>query len=478
MLVLFAAAASRIVKSAGFGIVCAIVSTFVAGFATAAPLRAGDGVLDPTFANGAGVRPIAVDLGGDLADRCGDVAARIDGLLMAGGTSTGALGNHDWQVTFLSPDASTAQARSFAFNAGGSLTDTLGAVAFDAAGRPLLAGSAANSDRTELRVCRLTADTLVNDPSWNAGSCLAYDLGAGTAMTVARILEAPDGGLLVAGTLTQPTVPTTDENWYVLKLTSTGGIDGGFGFFGVRVLAWNSVTHGTDRLSDMAVDRRTGTIFLAGSVEGSSEFAGLLARVTPSGNLDINWGNFGGYVDLWLRDGAFVLSSAAQAIALDPATGVIWVALRANSPTGTQLGITGVTANAGLSEVGEFGWVAGTFSTISRLVRQSDGRLLAAGSTADGAIFEVTRFVPFSGTFANPDPTFGAAGTAAFNPGASGWGDGRTLCSAALSAGRPVTFGDSDRPDRDQLVMRWANALIFADGFETSDRLEWSSFPP
>lgn len=325
----------------------------------------------------------------------------------------------------------------------------------------------------------MDAASFLNDPSWNGGLCLAYDLGANTHLTVRRILEAPDGGVLVAGTVTQPALGGSDENWYVLKLNSIGGIDSGFGFFGIRVLAFNRVTRGTDRLSDLAVEPTTGALFLVGSEEVPDyyDFVGVLAKLTSSGNLDLAWGP-GGSVPLFLRDGGFVLKSTAQSLAIDPLAGTIWVALLADSPTGDQLGIVGVTAAALLSDPIEFAWVAGTPSIPQRMLWQGDGRLLIAGSSAAGTLFAVTRFEPFAPTFAQPDPTYGTNGTATFEPGALGWGTGQQLCSATLSGGRVVVVGDSDRGDIDQLVVRFDRGLLFSDGFESFETGWWSATSP
>lgn len=445
----------------------------------AAPARAADGELDPTFGSGAGARALAYDLGAPFEDACGDLAASPDGTLLVGGTSNSQFSDFDWMVSRLAPSGVILLSRQFFFDLGGSNEDRLGAVAFDAGGRALVAGSARAPDRREIRVCRLIAATLGNDPSFNGGACVALDLGASTEMDVRRVAPAPDGGILVAGSLLQPAQPSPDLNWYVLKLTSTGALDGTFAFFGVRVLAWNADGLSPDRLFDMAVDPRSGAIFLAGEMPyAPTGRSGRLAKLTPGGNLDLSFG-VGGYQDLVLAPVGVPLKTSADALALDPVTGTIWVALHAEDPAGTHLAQTGVEPTGGLSQPTEFTWSFGdTSSRIRRLVRQSDGRLLVAGDSISGGAFFATRFVPFAPTFAELDLSFANGSTMAFYVNDLGWGSGRQHCSATLDAGRLAFSGDSNRGDIDQIVARLTNGLIFEDRFETGDTLEWSATTP
>jgi len=454
----------------------ALVALFVG--LVAAPARAADGELDPSFGTGSGARALAYDLGSPFEDACGDLAASRDGTLLVGGSSNSQFSDFDWMVSRLAPDGTILLSRQLFFDLGGANEDRLGALTFDADGRALVAGSARASDRREIRVCRLIATTLGNDPSFNGGACVALDLGAGTEMDVRRVAPAPGGGILVAGSLLQPAQPSADLNWYVLKLTATGALDGSFAFFGVRVLAWNADGLSPDRLLDMAVDPRSGVILLTGEVPyAPTGRSGRVAKLTPAGNLDVTFG-VGGFQDLVLAPVGVPLKTSADALALDPVTGTIWVALHGEDPAGTHLAQTGVEPDGGLSQPTEFTWLFGdTSSRIRRLVRQSDGKLLVVGEST-GGVFFATRFVPFEPTFAEPDLSFANGSTMAFYTNDLGWGSGRQLCSATLAAGRLAFSGDSDRGDIDQIVARLTNALIFEDRFETGDTLEWSSATP
>ncbi len=445
----------------------------------AARTAAADGELDPTFGTGAGARALAYDLGAPFEDACGDLAATGDGVLLVGGTSSSQFGDFDWIVSRLAPDGTILLSRQIFFDLGGTNEDRLGALGIDPEGRVLVAGSALAADRRELRVCRLNATSLGNDSAFNGGACVAFDLGAGTEMDVRRVAFAPDGGILVAGSLLQPTLPSPDLNWYVLKLTSTGGIDATFGFFGVRVLAWNADGLSPDRLLDMAVDPRSGAVFLAGEVPyAPAGRSGRLAKLTPSGNLDLAFG-VGGFQDLVLTVTGVPIKTSAEALALDPVTGTIWVALRGEYVDGMHFAETGVAPDGGLSQTSEWvTWSNDSTSRVRRMVRQSDGKFVVVGEGFSGAVFYATRFAPYEPTFAEPDLTYNNGSTFAFYANDLGWGDGRQLCAATLTAGRVAFAGDSDRGDIDQIVARLTSGLIFEDRFETGDTLEWSATSP
>lgn len=441
-----------------------------------APGRANDGSLDPSFGNSSGARALAYDLGSPFEDGCGDLAPAPDGTLLVGGTSSSQFGDFDWMVTRLAADGTTILARQLFFDLGGANEDRLGAIAFDAAGRALVAGSARAADRVALRVCRLDSSTLGNDPGWNSGSCVALDLGAGTEVEVRRVAPSPDGGVLVAGSVLQPNLPNPDLNWYVLKLDSTGALDFNFGFFGIRVLAWNVAGPNADRLFDMVVDPRSGALFVAGQVPTPSVILGRIAKLSPAGNLDQSFA-FGGSQDLLLSHFPFVRDTTAAGLALDPLTGTIWVALQADDPPNARLlAQEGVAPDGQLSDPTYFAW-SGTDATseIRRVVRQSDGKFVIYGDSESGSLFEAARFTPYEPTFASWDPTFGVDARVEFDTNALGWGVGRRACSAELEAGRLVVTGDSHRPDVDELVARFTSALIFEDRFETADLLEWSA---
>ncbi len=445
--------------------------------ASPAPLLAADGDVDLTFGV-FGVRTVAFNLGGSFNDYCSGIVAAADGTLFAVGYSESETTDLDWTVAKLTEGVAPLTRRLF-FDLGGSRNDRAQAVALDRSGRLLVAGDAANADRNELRVCRLLPGDLSNDPTFNGESCLALDGGAQSEFQVKAVAEAPDLGVLVAGTVGLNHGSGQDFDWFVLKLDAAGVVDISFGLFGIRVLPFNFVSLGHDFLWGMAIDPIDGSIALVGSAQYPEPVGtlGALARLDAAGSLDLSFG-FGGMHTWVIPNGNGGYPTVGTAVVRDPIGNDYRVSGFVESSPGIQnlLFLNDFDSSNG-PPLGStvYGWSSG-LDLPQGLLLQSDRKLVQPGNSDFGTIFRASRFVVHGSGLLTTDYSFGSAGDAIFDPG--GWGTGAGVCAATLDAGRVVLLANFMNPDRDWMVIRLQNASIFVDGFEPGNSLQWSAVQP
>ncbi|MEO8196891.1 MAG: hypothetical protein ABI689_09240 [Thermoanaerobaculia bacterium] len=455
----------------------ALTAILLLTLAAASPGRgiAADGDLDLSFGNGAGARVVSFDLGGSFSDSCSGIVAGADGTLFAVGYSESQVADLDWTVAKLSEGAAPVK-RQIYFDLGGSNDDQAQAAALDRSGRLLVAGNAANSDRTELRICRLLPGDLSNDPTFNSGSCAAYDLGTNSSLIPRAVAVAPDLGLLVAGTVVADYGSGLDDDWFVLKLTAAGVVDASFGFFGIRVLPWNLVAVGLDQLVGMAVDPVDGSIALVGTAQTALR-VGALARLSAAGNLDLSFGVQG--KTTWsIVLGGTPYGTVGQAVLRDPIGNRYWVSGYMEFPSSTELLLSRFDSAGGILGNQPVG-VGQTLEHPEGLLLQSDRKLVVPWDSETGSLFRASRLVlQGGGSGAALDMTYGVSGQALFDPNAAGWGTGLGVCAATLDGGRVVLLANVMRPDKDWLVIRLQNRSIFLDGFEPGNALDWSATQP
>lgn len=438
--------------------------------AAPAPARAFDGNLDPGFGTG-GVIEIAWDLGGDHNDYARDLVADFAGNLYAVGYGSSQTSDKDWEIARIDRAGAVVRHQTW-FDLGGTHDDKAEAAVLDGYGGLVVAGTADHGTYDDVEVCRYSTATLQPDTTFGtSGGCEDYNLGAGEIFHVVAIARADAGGFIVAGTLSQ----SGNQDFFAIRYTVSGHVDGNFGFFGIRVVAWDLVPAGLDFLAGAAVDFQ-GRILLAGEAQGGgSDAYGALARLTASGNLDPAFGS-GGRVtfNTPIHQG---WASAVESDLRGAGTSYGVAAYIANPDASSAVWIFGLDAAGGMSpSASDSTWDGSAQNHGRRLRFQSDGYPLVAGDSASagGAIFRASRLYCLAGCF--KDFTWGTNGTFTFDPSSSGYGNGGSLTGAALSGGRLALLGDSLHPDYNWLVLRLTNALIFRDGFETGDFRAWSSF--
>lgn len=291
-----------------------------------------NGTLDYSFGTNGKVR-VAFDLGGYKEDKAEAVAIDAYGRIVVAGTVERGGGNYDFGVTRLHANGSIdfsfgSWGRSVAaFDLGGNGDDTARDMTLDVSGRILVVGRAQYSGYDyDFGVVRLTPDGWF-DPSFSGDgkATIAFDRGGGhTDIANAVALDAY-GRIVVAGSV----ATSSNWQWGVTRLGTDGSLDWSFGSYGQQLVSFGQFPGGSFRgesARDLAIDG-DGRIVLAGDVMSGSGFSPTrvgVARLTPSGSLDPSFGWYGVQV---IDNIAGHSSGAASAVAID-AQGRIVVAGR------------------------------------------------------------------------------------------------------------------------------------------------------
>jgi uncharacterized delta-60 repeat protein len=202
--------------------------------------------------------------------------------------------------------------------AGGIVRTSLGvsedyahAVAVQADGKVLVAGTTATNADTVIGVVRYLRDGALDTRFGNAGK-VVVQVGARGDSARAIAVQA-DGKIVIAGWTDDTGI---DANFLVLRLRADGSLDSDFAQSGKLVVPFGT---GTDRAHALAI-QDDGKIVVAGASEGANatgqDFA--LIRVLPQGQLDSSFGQ-GGKVVTALRSGS--AGEVAYALALPKVNG-------------------------------------------------------------------------------------------------------------------------------------------------------------
>jgi uncharacterized delta-60 repeat protein len=309
-------------------------------------LRAGDGVLDPTFGSGGKVTTSFL-AGASVAD-VQDLVIQPDGRIVAVGSAAAGIkripalavarynpdGSLDTEfgfgglvITQVSPTGSRATgvalqadgkivvigqasgpttSLDFAllrYNMDGSLDTTFGSggvartdfghatdiakeVVIDDVGRILVVGGGTLGSVRTIEVARYNSDGSL-DKSFATGGMLVTTLGT-DARAVA--LQA-DGRIVIAGTAVAVGSPIGDTNFVLLRLEQNGSLDASFGDGGVVTTDFEQ---GGDTVNSLMI-QPDGRIVAAGTVTGknNTEQQYGLARYHPDGTLDATFGDGG-----------------------------------------------------------------------------------------------------------------------------------------------------------------------------------------
>lgn len=293
-------------------------------------------------------------------------------------------------------------------------------------------------------------DVLCLDPTFAGDGIATLDVGGVDNVEFAyrALAVLPDDRLVIGGAGGVPGA----LNLVALRLTAAGAIDPTFGTAGIASID----AGGTDeRAIGVALDSQ-GRILLAGAT-GPTVVAGVLARLSPDGQLDptldgdgviVNDANASGPVAF---NGVTVDDSGRLVIAGQANGGDFdWIILRMLDD-GT---LDGTLGGSGLSSVDlgnrdQFGTLAAATSAGILVVGQTFN-----GASFDGALYRATE----TGA---PDSTFGTGGVAQPD-----LGDSERYFVAALDAsGRIVAGGQARGIDDDMLIMRFTSAGIADAGF-------------
>jgi uncharacterized delta-60 repeat protein len=318
-------------------------------------------------------------------------------------------------------DGNPIGGRVLAFDLGGALTDRAAAVAVQADGRIVVAGTVATGGSSWApALARFLPDGSLDASFGNGGKVVSPFGVIAFNDSIAALHLLADGRILVAGTADWG---AGDQDFWVGRLLPTGAPDTTFGQIaavGATLVLFDLGHDLTDTLGAMTVDR-SGRILLAGTVDVSSTNTDFgVARLSANGVLDTEFsadgkatvGFVSGGIDLGL---AVEVDTAGRAVV----AGAAW----ANDSGGHfNVGVARLLADgtsdsgfgsAGTSEVGmagggtnnEFAWALGVWP---------DGEIVVAGDAASGAdewITQLGRFSPsgaYLGGVLGPFCSFGS----------------------------------------------------------------------
>lgn len=289
-----------------------------------------------------------------------------------------------------------------AFDLGGALTDRAAAVAVQADGKIVVAGTVATGGSSWApALARFLPDGSL-DASFGTGGKVVSPFGViAFNDSIAALHLLADGRLLVAGTADWG---SGDQDFWVGRLLPTGAPDTTFGQIagvGATLVLFDLGHDLTDTFAAMTVDR-SGRILLAGAVDtspGDIDFG--VARLTAAGALDTDFSSDGkttvpvsvGAIDLGLAldvdgEGRIVVGGAAWDSSSGGHFNSALVRLLADGSLDTGFGIGGQVvvpwASGGTNN--DFVWAVGVWP---------DGEIVTAGDTATGVdkwVFLLQRF--------------------------------------------------------------------------------------
>ncbi|MFN8519815.1 MAG: Calx-beta domain-containing protein [Chloroflexota bacterium] len=332
------------------------------------------GTLDSSFGDD-GVATI--DLGG-ADDEASDAALAGDGSVVVMGRSDAA-GPSQPDIAIVRVGRDGLPDPGFG-TAGIVRTDVLGgwdqgdAIAAQPDGRLVVVGSAVRDGIDgDLALVRYEPDGTL-DGSFGTDGTVTTDLG--TQADEGRALAiGPDGRIVVAG--------IAGEDIALARYLPDGTLDGSFGSGGTTI-----IDLGFDDVADGVALAPDGAILIAGTTVGAGGDRDLLlARVTSDGRLDATFGA-GGILTTDLGGG----DDFGEGLVVDD-DGRIVVVGRATSPTILDLALERVRPDGTLDDgFGAHGVLTADFHGAGDLgedvALDADGRIVAVGTTADGAATE------------------------------------------------------------------------------------------
>jgi uncharacterized delta-60 repeat protein len=345
-----------------------------------------DGTLDGGFGTGGKVTT-AIGSGDDEGY---SVAIQADGKIVVAGYSFNGT-NKDFAIVRYTSTGTL----DFGFGGGGKVTTAVGSsndegnsVAIQADGKIVVAGYSNNGSNEDFAVVRYTSAGAL-DGGFGTGGKVTTSIGSSNERGYNVAIQA-DGMIVVAGW----SFNGTNNDFAVVRYTSAGVLDGGFGTGGKVTTAIGS---GNDIGRSVAI-QADGKIVVAGySLNSTYDFA--VARYTSAGVLDGGFGT-GGKVTTAIGSGTdFGYSVAIQA------DGKIVVAGSSNNGTNDDFAVARYTSAGALD--GGFGTGGKVTTAIVgssgaggySIAIQTNGMIVVAGNSYNGTNndFAVVRYTGSSG---------------------------------------------------------------------------------
>jgi len=300
------------------------------------------GTLDSTFGS-RGIVTTAV--GGRDQDYASGIAIQPNGKILVAGTTLGPSLQTLIALVRYNPNGSL----DTTFGSNGKVTTTIGsdavanALALQPDGRIVVAGSSGEPRRDVFALARYNGNGAL-DPTFGSGGIVTTEIGGADDAAYAVGLQR-DGKIVAAGR----SRTGTQDRLAIVRYTSRGALDSGFGSGGAVTTAFGS---GSANAYSLGV-QRNGKIVAGGTTYDGSRAFFALARYGANGRLDSRFGSGGtvttsvgpsdafGWALALQPDGRIVLAGAST----DPPTGGYRFALARylGDPTCVVPGVRGKT---------------------------------------------------------------------------------------------------------------------------------------
>ncbi len=358
-----------------------------------------NGTLDPAFGvGGKVVTPIDT-----LSDIIWDLALQSDGKIVVCGSSADPM-SFNFPADFVMVRYNTDGSLDQNFGTKGiQRIDVLGdndvprAIKIYPSGRMLVAGFATESPRIKVVLIRLRSNGALDNFFGTGGGISSLDVT--TYGNFCQDLDfATDGKILLTGMAEN----VDFRDVFVMRLSENGIVDNTFGQNG-KVL--RSLTPKDDNAYAISV-RPDGKILIAGDTRAGDAFTGNMAlfQFNPDGTDDTNFGQNGS-----LHTDVSTSLELAHSILVQPDNSLMLAGSATNEEGREDALLLKMKQDGNLDKnYATEGVKVYQFSTgrdvLHKIVRQGDGKIMAAGITGDRAT--VFRF----GTDGIPDPSFGTNG--------------------------------------------------------------------
>jgi uncharacterized delta-60 repeat protein len=257
-------------------------------------------------------------------------------------------------------------------------------------GKLVVAGAVgATPDATAIGVARFDTSGVL-DPTFNGTGQVTTDVGEFHDGAV-QVLIQPDGKIVVVGT-TATVADGSDADIVVVRYNDDGTLDGGFGSGGIVT---TDLGVGTDFAAAGALQNDGKILVVGGGASTSTPSDEFVIRYTTKGAIDLGFGtagvvtlDFGGRNDA--ARAVLVQSDDKIVVAGTSFNGPLF--LDGGVATLTRLDGTG-TLDPMFGSGGSVVFAPQPINLFNALVRQADGKLVALGATGSGAVaFRLFRF--------------------------------------------------------------------------------------
>jgi uncharacterized delta-60 repeat protein len=379
-------------------------------------------------------------VGGKVTTTIGDYAGasalvlQPDGKLVAAGFSS-----NRSEFGFALARYNSNGALDPAFGSDGTVTTAIGsgagafALVLQPDGKLVAAGSSSNGSQTTFALARYKPDGSL-DPAFGSDGRVTTEIGADAA--VHALVLQPDGKLVAAGI----SANAGRVDFALARYNPDGSLDTSFNGTGKVTTAIGS--SGNDVASAVALQPdgklvAAGTSYNGTSPASEPEFFAL-ARYNPNGSLDTS---FNGTGKLTTAIGSF---NDASALALQSdgklvAAGTSWGDSHTSDFALVRYNPDG-SLDTSFNRTGKVTTAIGPLNTASAVALQPDGKLVAAGSSSNGSdtLFALARYDP-DGSL---DTSFNGTGEVTTTIGPAH--DDNASSLALQPDGKIVAAGDSD----------------------------------